>query len=84
MAAMTGELSLNWGCTKHCYVEISLPFLPAHTNHVPCVAGLYFTRASWLPKFGRVIPANTYQKVNPSFGDDIEAGLRYYTSNVRH
>ncbi|KAF8427312.1 hypothetical protein EV426DRAFT_529548, partial [Tirmania nivea] len=36
---------------------------------------LYFTRASWLPRFGRVLPATTYQKLNPSFGNDIEAGF---------
>lgn len=42
---------------------------------VMATTGLYFTRASWLPRFGRVLPATTYQKLNPSFGDDIEAGL---------
>lgn len=38
--------------------------------------GLYFTRASWLPVFGRVLPETTYRKLSPSFRDDVEAGLR--------
>jgi len=42
---------------------------------VMATTGLYFSRASWLPKLGRALPASSYQKVNTSFTADIEAGL---------
>lgn len=44
--------------------------------------GLYIYRVQWIPYLEQVLPKHAYQRLQPSFSGDIEAGLSSNTFNL--